>query len=133
VLDGAEDVRDAEPTPDDPEADPEDVPVLAVLARVGFEVHPTDRAPFKAVGEDVSRADRLLTGHSSFTDAAVKRARIMSSLGEVTHTRAVYVVDEASRDSVDDTAIVEREELEDVEDSDEFRDLLEEHGAPQEA
>jgi putative transcriptional regulator len=133
VIDGAEDVRDAEPTPDDPEADPEDVPVLSVLARVGFEVHPTVRAPFKAVGEDVSRADRLLTGHSSFTEAAVKRARIMSSVGEVTRTRAVYVVDEASRESVDATAIVEREELEDVEDPEEFRDLLKERGEPQEA
>ncbi|WP_353634651.1 transcriptional regulator [Halobacterium sp. NMX12-1] len=133
VMDGAEEVRDAEPTPDDPEADPEDVPVLSVLARVGFEVHPTDRAPFKAVSEDASGADRVLTGHSSFTEAAVKRARIMSSLGSITHTRAVYVVDEASRDSVDDTAIVEREELEDVEDSDEFRDLLADRGAQSEA
>ncbi|NIB99711.1 transcriptional regulator [Halobacterium sp. R2-5] len=133
VMDGAEEVRDADPTPDDPEADPEDVPVLSVLARVGFEVHPTDRAPFKAVSEDASRADRLLTGHSSFTDAAVKRARIMSSLGAITHTRAVYVVDEASRESVDDTAIVEREELEDVEDSDDLRDLLADRGDPQEA
>ena len=133
VMDGAEDVRDAEPTPDDPEAAPEDVPVLSVLARVGFEVHPTERAPFKAVGEAASRADRLLTGHSSFTEAAVKRARIMSSLGAVTHTRAVYVVDEASRESVDDTAIVERGELEDVEDSDEFRDLLADRGTQTEA
>ncbi len=133
VMDGAEEVRDAEPTPEDPEADPEDVPVLSVLARVGFEVHPTDRAPFKAVSEDASGADRMLTGHSSFTDAAVKRARIMSSLGASTHTRAVYGVDEASRESVDDTAIVEREELEDVDDSDEFRDLLADRGAQYEA
>ncbi|GAA0270881.1 transcriptional regulator [Halobacterium noricense] len=133
VMEGAEEVRDADPTPDDPEADPEDVPVLSVIARVGFEVHPTDRAPFKAVSEDASGADRLLTGHSSFTDTAVKRARIMSSLGAITHTRAVYVVDEASRESVDDTAIVEREELEDVQDSDEFRDLLADRGAQSEA
>jgi len=133
VMDGAEEVRDADPTPDDPEADPEDVPVLSVLARVGFEVHPTDRAPFKAVSENASRADRMLTGHSSFTEAAVKRARIMSSLGEITRTRAVYVVDEAGRDAVDDTAIVEREELEDVEDSEDLRDLLADRGAPQEA
>ena len=133
VMDGAEEVRDADPTPEDPEAAPEDVPVLSVLARVGFEVHPTLRAPFKAVGEDLSRADRLLTGHSSFTEAAVKRARLMSSLGAVTHTRAVYVVDEASRESVDGTAIVERQELEDVEGAEEFRDLLADRGDPQEA
>ena len=133
VMEGAEDVRDADPTPDDPEAAPEDVPVLSVLARVGFEVHPTVRAPFKAVSEESAGPDRLLTGHSSFTEAAVKRARIMSSVGEVTHTRAVYVVDEASREAVDDTAIVEREELEDVDDSEDLRDLLMDRGDPQEA
>jgi putative transcriptional regulator len=133
VMDGAEDVRDADPTPEDPEADPEDVPVLSVLTRVGFEVHPTLRAPFKAVGEDVARADHLLTGHSAFTEAALKRARIMSSLGEITRTRAVYVVDEAKRESVDGTAIVEREELEDVDGPEEFRELLKDRGDPQEA
>jgi len=133
VMDGAEAVRDAEPTPEDPEAAPEDVPVLSVLARVGFEVHPTLRSPFKAVSEESRGPDRLLTGHSSFTEAAVKRARIMSSVGEVTHTRAVYVVDEASRESVADTAIVEREELEDVDDSEDLRDLLADRGDPQEA
>jgi putative transcriptional regulator len=45
----------------------------------------------------------------------------------------VYVVDEASRKSVDGTAIVEREELEDVEGAEEFRDLLADRGDPQEA
>ncbi|AAG20253.1 conserved hypothetical protein [Halobacterium salinarum NRC-1] len=133
VMDGAEDVRDTDPTPDDPEAAPEDVPVLSVLARVGFEVHPTVQAPFKAVGEAGAGHDRLLTGHSAFTEAAVKRARIMSSVGEVTHTRAVYVVDEAGRESVDDTAIVEREELANVDDSEDLRDLLADRGDLQEA
>jgi putative transcriptional regulator len=133
VLEGAESVRDADPTPDDPEADPEDEPLVTILTRVGFDVHPTVRAPFKAVSEDQREADRMLTGNSKFTDAAVKRAKIMSSLGAVTHTRAVYFVDEAKRDSVAGTAIVEREEIADMEDNDEFRDLLKDRGDPQEA
>ena len=128
VLDGAEDIRDAEPTPEDPEVTPEDEPIVAVLTRVGFEVHPTERAPFNAVSEDTEHADHLLTGHSAFTEAAVKRARIMSSLGHITRTRAVYFVDDATRTSVDDTAIIEREELEDIDDPDEFRDMVGERG-----
>ncbi|MFB6071281.1 MAG: transcriptional regulator [Halanaeroarchaeum sp.] len=124
VLDGAEEIRDAEPTPNDPEVDPEDEPIVAVLTRVGFEVHPTERAPFNAVGEDTEARNDLLTGHSPLTEAAVKRARIMSSLGRITRTRAVYFVDEASRESVDDTAIIERDEVEDMDDPDEFRDIL---------
>ena len=128
VLDGAEDIRDAEPTPDDPAVTPEDEPIVAVLTRVGFEVHPTERAPFNAVSEDTEEASNLLTGHSAFTEAAVKRARIMSSLGQITRTRAVYFVDDAKRESIDDTAIIEREEAEDIDDPDEFRDMLGERG-----
>ena len=132
VLDGTEDIREAEPTPEDPAVEPEDEAIMAVLTRVGFEVHPTVRAPFNAVGEDTEAADHLLTGNSAFTEAAVKRARIMSSLGHITRTRSVYFVDAASRESVDDTAIIEREEVEDMDDPDEFRDILRERGRPPE-
>jgi putative transcriptional regulator len=124
VLGGAEEVRDTEPTPDDPDAEPEDRPVVAVLTRAGFDVHPTVRAPFSAVGEDEDGTENLLTGHSELTRSAVKRARLMSSLGEVTRTRAVYFVEDASRTSIEGTALIEREEAEDIDDRDELRDIL---------
>jgi putative transcriptional regulator len=134
VMDGAEDVRDAEPTPDDPEADPDDAPVVAVLRRAGFRVHPTVRAPFKAVSEDESHESTgpedvestVLTGHSAFNEAAEKRARIMASIGNVTRTRSVYFVDRSKRESIEGTAIIEREELESVEDEDLLRELIRE-------
>ncbi|MFB6134795.1 MAG: transcriptional regulator [Halanaeroarchaeum sp.] len=124
VLDGAEDIRDAEPTPEDPDVTPEDEPIVAVLTRVGFEVHPTVRAPFNAVSEDREATDDLLTGHSALTDSAIQRARLMSSLGRITRTRAVYFVDEATRESIGYTAIIKRDEVEDMDDPDEFRDML---------
>jgi len=126
VLEGAEDVREADPTPDDPEADPDDRPVVVALTRVGFDVHPTSRAPFKAVSEDAEqrREVSVLTGHSEFTKTAEKRARIMSSVGQVTRTRSLYVVDRATRDNVEGTALVEREEMERIEDADDLRDLI---------
>jgi putative transcriptional regulator len=126
VLDGAEEVRDAEPTPQDPALDPDEDHVLAVLARVGFTVHPTTRAPFTAVSEDGDREiENLLTGHSAFTRSAEKRARIMSSLGEVTRTRAVYVTEEREkRDAVEGTALVSQEELAALRDADDLRDLI---------
>jgi putative transcriptional regulator len=52
----------------------------------------------------------------------------MSSIGRVTKTQSVYFVDEAKRESVDGTGIVEREELEDIDDPDELRDLIRERG-----
>jgi len=133
VVEGAGDVREADPTPADPQADPEDRPIVTLLTRVGFDVHPTVRAPFKAVGEDTNRPEGLLTGHSTLTEAAVKRARIMASVGRVTRTRAVYFVDESKRESIDGTAIIERDELADIDDPEEFRELLEERGSATEA
>mgnify|MGYP000495351160 FL=1 len=126
VLTGAEGVRDADPTPDDPAVDPDEDHVLAVLARVGFTVHPTHRAPFTAVSEDGDREiANLLTGHSAFTRSAEKRARIMSSLGEVTRTRSVYVTEEREkRDAVEGTALVSQAELADLRDAADLRDLI---------
>ena len=135
VLDGAEDVRDEEPTPDDPEADPDDERVVAVLTEAGFTVHPAVRAPFGSVTEDESETERpLLTGHSRFTERAEKRARIMSSLGAVTRTRSVYFTEQtADRDAVAGTGLVSIEELADVDDPDRVRDLLRERaGEPDE-
>ena len=130
VMDGADEVHEREPTPDDPEADPDDEHVVAVLTRAGYDVHPTMRAPFKAVSEDSNdRRDRMrmLTGHSSFNRNAEKRARIMSSLGEVTQTRSVYFTEgRTKRESVDHTAIVSCEELAGIDDPDEIRDLIRE-------
>ncbi|WP_135664593.1 transcriptional regulator [Halorhabdus rudnickae] len=128
VLEGAEEVRDDDTMPDDPEADPDDELVVTVLQRVGFDVHPTNRAPFKTVSENQRRHDRVLTGHSELTEAAEKRARIMASVGKVTRTRAVYVVDRATRDSLEGTALVEESEMEGIEDADELRDMIRDRG-----
>jgi putative transcriptional regulator len=132
VLGGAEKVRDAEPTPADPDVNPDDEGIVAVLTRAGFDVHPTNRAPFKAVGEDTSEEENVLTGNSTFTKAAEKRARIMGSIGRVTHTRSVYFVDRVPRREVEGTAFVEREEAESVRDGEELRELIRERTTPPE-
>ena len=124
VLDGADAVHETEETPDDPDVDPDDEPIVAVLTRVGYEVHPTDRAPFKTVSEDERESDHVLTGHSEFTETAEKRARIMSSVGHVTRTTSVYVVDDAPRDAIDGTALIETEEMQNIRDRIDLRDLI---------
>jgi putative transcriptional regulator len=49
----------------------------------------------------------------------------MSSLGEVTRTRAVYVTEEREkRDAVEGTALVSQEELAALRDADDLRDLI---------
>ncbi|WP_096390676.1 transcriptional regulator [Halopenitus persicus] len=129
VLEGAEDVREADPTPSPPDADPDDEHVLHVLTAAGFTVHPTSRAPFKAVSEseDDRPEMRVLTGHSPFTEAAEKRARIMSSIGTVAQTRSVYFTENRrKRERVDGTGLVSCEELAEMNDPDAIRELIEE-------
>jgi putative transcriptional regulator len=110
--------------PETPSVDEEDDPVVTVLTRVGYQVHLTERAPFRTVSEEEDEQGQMLTGHSEFTKTAEKRARIMSSVGRVTQTQSVYVVDEARRESVEDTAIIEQEEMEEIEDSGDLRNLI---------
>jgi putative transcriptional regulator len=123
VLEGAESVRDADDIPEAPEADPDDEPIVTVLTRVGYDVHLTDRAPFKTVSENEDDG-QMLTGHSEFTQTAEKRARIMSSVGRVARIRSVYVVEKAKRESVEGTAIIEQTEMEDIEEQDDLRNLI---------
>ena len=140
VFEGAPEVRDADPTPEAPAADPDDEHVHAVLSRAGFVVHPTERAPFTAVSEEADPAPvefTLLSGHSAFTETARKRARLMASIGRVTRTRAVYFTDDDSKprdESVDGTAIVSCAELADEDDPERIRDLIRDRSEePQEA
>ncbi|MFB6146344.1 MAG: transcriptional regulator [Halobacteriaceae archaeon] len=131
VLDGADEVRESEDPPEDPDADPEDQRIVTVLTDAGFDVHPTERAPFKTVSERRDGAERLLTGHSEFTRSAEKRARLMASIGRVTRTRSVYFVDRAKRTSIGETGVVERDELEDLDDPEDLRDLIRERAESQ--
>lgn len=135
VLDGAEDVHDADPVPEEPAADPDDEHVLTVLAEAGFDVHPTTRSPFKAVSKATGRrASDVLTGHSSFTESAEKRAELMSSIGRVTETRSVYfTTEQTKRESVDGTAIVSCAELAGISDPESIRELIQERAAEPEA
>jgi putative transcriptional regulator len=50
----------------------------------------------------------------------------MASVSEVTRTRSVYFVDSAGREAVGGTALIEREEAEELTDGDELRDLIRE-------
>mgnify|MGYP006269599839 FL=1 len=131
VFEGAEDVRDTDPIPEGPDVDPDDEHVLTRLTDAGFDVHPTNRSPFKAVSEDSDARERtVLTGHSSFTPSAEKRARLMSSIGRVTETRSIYfTTDRVNRESVEGTAIVSCEELASIDDPDRIRELIRERSA----
>ena len=82
--------------------------MVDTLTRFGFIVHPTDRAPFKTVSEHSSDSNRvLITGHSRLTKTAIKRAKIMGSIGYVTKTQSVYFVDDnVKQKHVEETILI---------------------------
>lgn len=111
--------------PDAPFKGDGDQVTLNLLTHAGFTAHPMMKAPFRAIGEDES-SDRgvVLTGQSAYGRTAKKRAKIMGSIGRVTGSQSVYIVERARESSIEGTAIVEREEVEEIEASDDFRAMI---------
>jgi putative transcriptional regulator len=98
---------------------------LRLLLEIGFEVFPTAQAPFNAITRDDDLV--VLTGVSKFSQTMLKKARLMSSLSSVARTRSAVIVDgETKLERVEETAIIEKKELEGIYDPLEFEDLVRE-------
>ncbi len=98
---------------------------VKLLTHAGFRAHAITRAPFRAIGED-DEGDKgvVLTGQSEYNRTAKKRARIMGSISRVTDSQSVYIVERAREDSIEGTAIVERQEVENIDESDDLRAMI---------
>ncbi|MCK4397877.1 MAG: transcriptional regulator [Methanophagales archaeon] len=109
--------------------------ILGVMEEIGFEIFRTAYAPFNAVslpqsqrlrGEESERM-KILTGISKYTERMIKRARIISSLSQVTQTKSVLVVNgNVKRVQVDNTVLIRKEELKKIRDPEEFTCMMEE-------
>ncbi|MHC1611327.1 MAG: transcriptional regulator [Candidatus Methanospirareceae archaeon] len=107
--------------------------ILGMIEEIGFEVFTMPHAPFSAISlsEPPSRARsecvRILTGISKYTERLIKRARIVSSLSQVTGTKSVFVVNgNIKRVQIDNTVLFEKEELKRIRDREEFTSVMEE-------
>jgi len=120
---------DGEEVPDSPEGE-EERRVFAHLRATGFDVLPTERAPFRALSnekdhdplEEEDGEGTVLTGTSHHSGDVDKRARLMSSISKVAGTRSVYIVD-SSKESIEDTVLMGAEELKEMDESDEFEEV----------
>jgi putative transcriptional regulator len=97
--------------------------ILQLLSRIGFDVFPTAQAPFNAVTRDEDLV--VLMGISKFSQNMLKKARLMSSLSAVARTRSAVIVDGETRvECIEDTAIIEKRELDTICRTSEFEDLV---------
>jgi len=97
--------------------------ILQLLLEIGFEVFPTSQAPFNAITRDEDLV--VLTGVSKFSQSMLKKARLMSSLSAVAKTKSAVIIDgETKLECIDETAIIEKRELETIDRTREFEDLV---------
>ncbi|HUM81993.1 MAG TPA: XRE family transcriptional regulator, partial [Methanothrix sp.] len=67
----------------------------------------------------------VLTGVSKFSSSMLKRARLMSSLSAVARAKSVVIVDgETKIECIEETALIEKRELEEIDATREFEDLV---------
>jgi len=97
--------------------------ILRLLLEIGFDVVPTGQAPFNAItrlGDLV-----VLTGVSKFSQSMLKKARLMSSLSAIARTKSVVIVDgETKLECIEETALIEKRELETIDQTRDFEDLV---------
>ena len=97
--------------------------ILRLLLEIGFDVVPTGQAPFNAItrlGDLV-----VLTGVSKFSQSMLKKARLMSSLSAVARTKSVVIVDgETKLECIEESALIEKRELETIDETRDFEDLV---------
>jgi len=99
--------------------------ILNLIYTLGYDVLSTKQAPFKAVSKDTSST--FLTGVSEYSNAMVKRAHLMSSISNVIETQSVFIIEGKSRyKSVEDTVLIERDELNNIADADDLDTLIHE-------
>ncbi|MBW6470067.1 MAG: transcriptional regulator, partial [Methanosarcinaceae archaeon] len=97
--------------------------ILSLIHTLGYDVLQTSQAPFKAVSSDA--ANVMLTGVSEYSSAMIKRAHLMSSISEVTMTQSVFIIEGHSKsESVENTVLIERTELDKLSDCDELDTLI---------
>ncbi|MCD4799928.1 MAG: transcriptional regulator, partial [Methanosarcinales archaeon] len=86
------------------------------------------QAPFSAVSfehrENINQdnVSKILTGFSEYSGAMMKRAKLMSSISEVTNTHSMVIVNGHCRlEMVENTVLVEKKKLDTMDD---FLDLM---------
>jgi putative transcriptional regulator len=97
---------------------------------MGFDVMPISQAPFDAVSQSSGRKDEgatILTGVAEYSRTIVKKAHLMSSISEVTHSQSLLIIHGASKTkNIEGTVVIDDKELEKFNDKDDFIELLQE-------
>jgi len=102
--------------------------IRSILSNLDIDVIPISQAPFSAVSfehrENINQDNmsKILTGFSNYSGTMMKRAKLMSSISEVTNTHSMVIVNGHCRsEKIENTVLVEKKKLDAMDD---FLDLM---------
>lgn len=106
--------------------------VLRQLDTMGYRVVRTERSLFDAVGHDQAKDDdTILAGVGELDPSLAERARALQSIGHIVERKVVFIVrDRKSREHLEGTAVVGREELAGLDAPADMMDLIRKRAPP---
>lgn len=97
--------------------------VFSILEEVGYKVIPMERCPFEAVSQD--RKKILLTCVDQYDKKLLKKAKVVSSISNITEKHAVLITDkDAHKKNIEGTPLIVKRELRKARDPEEILDLI---------
>ncbi len=93
------------------------------MAKIGFTINPVIKSPFEAVTNNSQIT--MLTGISSEEEKLIQKALITAEISRITGIHSLIIVEKKpSKDNIDNTAIVTKEELKKIDDQNELADIV---------
>jgi putative transcriptional regulator len=103
--------------------DPFTQEIFRVLTNIGYSIKPTQKAPFEAL--TVDRDVLILTGLGRDESKIKEKARVVHDISQITGKQSVIFIEKArSRQSIEGTALVGKDELRKIDEMVMLRRLL---------
>ena len=97
--------------------------IFSILEEVGYRVIPMERCPFEAVSQDKKKI--LLTCVDQYDKKLLKKARVISSISNITEKHAVLITDkDVRKTNIEGTPLIVKRELKKFRDPEEILDLI---------
>jgi len=97
--------------------------IFSILEEVGYKVIPMERCPFEAVSQD--RKKILLTCVDQYDKKLIKKAKVVSSISNITEKHACLIVDkEVTKRNIEGTPLLVKKELKKAREPEEILNLI---------
>ena len=98
--------------------------IFSILEHVGYKVIPLERCPFEAVSKDKKKI--LLTCVDRYDKKLLKKARVISSISDITEKHAVLITDKnvVHKTNIEGTPLLVKKEIKKARDPEEILDLI---------